>query len=151
MVKEIALTDTQTIKMNNNDIILAKFLGWFQEDGQPDTWYMKTDNAIVVVYSTYKDPFKRLPFSHDANYLIKVIEKIKTSIRRIEDTKKARQGEYFIDRFEIKLGSFWCTLYRWTKEGWVIDHVSCVIGENCIDWMDGLYKFLVKIVKIIAK
>lgn len=62
-------------KTEGNEII-AKWLGWFKEEGQPDTWYVKTDTAIVVACSTYKDPFKELPFHKDWNRLIPVVKKL---------------------------------------------------------------------------
>ena len=53
---------------------IAKMLGWFQEDGQPDTWFAISDSAKYVVYSLYKDQFKELPFHKDWNYLMKAKE-----------------------------------------------------------------------------
>jgi len=46
----------EELKQKNEAI--AKMLGWFQEDGQPHTWFQKSDCAIIVVYSTYKDKFQ---------------------------------------------------------------------------------------------
>ena len=64
---------TQSEIKKRNEAI-AKMLGWFKEDGQPETWFAIIDSAKYVVYSEYKDQFKELPFHKDWNYLMKAKE-----------------------------------------------------------------------------
>lgn len=61
---------------NEDDILIAEFLDWFQEDDQRETWYVNGQSAIYVAYSTYKSPTNDLPFSHSWDSLFPVITKI---------------------------------------------------------------------------
>jgi len=74
-----------SILSDNN--LIAKFLGWYQEDDQPDTWYKKEAHSINVVYSLYKDVFKELPFHKDWNYLINVYNEVILRLQEINTTK----------------------------------------------------------------
>lgn len=64
-------------KMFNDDQLIARYLGWYQEEGQPDTWFKKTESSIIVAYSFYNHyPHRDLPFHRDWNALMEVINKI---------------------------------------------------------------------------
>lgn len=61
---------------NEWNIFIANFLGWFREDGQPQTWFIQTDVAKHVIYSEYKDQLRELPFHKSYDYLMPVVVKI---------------------------------------------------------------------------
>lgn len=70
------------IDYNQLDNEIAKFLGWFTQDGQYGTWFYKDHEptAIRVAYSEHNNyPYIGLPFRRDWNYLIKVIEEIENT------------------------------------------------------------------------
>jgi hypothetical protein len=68
------------ITKEGNELI-AKFLGWFKEEGHSDTWYEIIGYAKVVAYSEYKDQFSELPFHKDWNYLMMAVNKIEKTNR----------------------------------------------------------------------
>ena len=56
---------------------IAKFLGWFQEDGNKYTWFEKGESAIYVAYSLFPSGLHHdLPFHRDWNYLMKAVTKV---------------------------------------------------------------------------
>jgi len=71
-------TDNMEIQEGNE--IIAKYLGWFKEDDEYDTWFMRSDNCIVVAWSSYKHPFKELPFHKDWNQLIPVVKRVQKEL-----------------------------------------------------------------------
>ncbi len=67
----------QRMTLKQKDELIAKFLGWFQEDGQKDTWFIIDGFAKYVVYSIHSNhPYLDLPFSRSKDWLFKVIDKI---------------------------------------------------------------------------
>ena len=139
---------------------IADFLGWFIEDGYTGSWFIINEPAKYVVYSEHNNyPHKGLPFDRDINYLLPAIEKLKKDIRRSNDTKNVKIGEYFIDEFSITLNTFYFKLYQWTETGWAMSgdkdnhHLTFqyIIGTNCEDFKDGLFKFVSHIIKVINK
>ena len=53
---------------------IAKFLGWFQQEGQEGTWFVNDGTAIHVAYSIHNNyPHRDLPFHRDWNMLMDVI------------------------------------------------------------------------------
>lgn len=62
------------IKRGNE--IIAAFLGWFKEDGQPETWFVLTEHAKHVAYSEYNDPLRELNFHKSWDALMPVYQKI---------------------------------------------------------------------------
>jgi hypothetical protein len=67
----------EEIKQGNE--IIAKALGWFQEEGQDGTWFKIFGNRIVVAYSIHNNyPHKDLPFHRDWNALYEIIEVIES-------------------------------------------------------------------------
>ena len=51
---------------------IADFLGWFQEEGHTNSWFVIKDNAQYVAYNNPLD----LPFHRDWNYMNQVIDKL---------------------------------------------------------------------------
>ena len=158
------MTTTKSVKKNmgvkDRNETIAKFLGWFKEDGQPETWFKIDDSAKYVVYSEYKDPFKELPFHKDYNYLMEALEKIRTTIKGSGDneTKDAKINEYFIDELELKRRSLYIRLIQWTKKGWrMFDHrnrdlsILYTIGYNCKTYKEGIFFAVSDIAKVLTK
>lgn len=80
------------IDYDSLDNEIAKFIGWFTQEGQEGTWFCKDGNAIYVAYSAHNNyPHKNLPFSRDWNYLQTVIEDIENTCHPNYDGS----GEYF--------------------------------------------------------
>lgn len=141
--------------------LLAKFMGWWMEEDQPGTWFERTTHAIYVAYSVQTSyPYRDLPFKHDPKYLMKVMEKFRTTVKGSSDgeTKGAKVGQYFIDRFEIGRNVFFGTIIQWTRKGWRMFNDAnkelCsyrMIGENCEDWQEGLFYFLSDLIIPIAE
>ena len=127
--------------------LCARLIGWFQEDGQDETYfeYSLDENnkpfSKIVAYSLYRDNWKELPFHKDLNYTYKLLEKV-NSFKRSVDEEKIKIGESLIDRFEIHTKSFFANIFIWTKNGWKDFSVYYVVGENCEDWKQGFYLFL---------
>ena len=66
--------------------VIAKWLGWYQEENQSDSWFMVSGNCIAVAWSTWKDQFKELPFHKDWNYLIPVVKKVLNNLYEIVES-----------------------------------------------------------------
>lgn len=73
--------------MNNQEIhkkneLLAKLLGWEEEEGyDKGIWMENFGVAKVVAYSIHYSknfPHEDLPFHRDYNYLMKIVDKIET-------------------------------------------------------------------------
>lgn len=58
------------------DEMIAKFMGWFQEKHQPETWFIIKDDCKYVAYSTYNDRLGELPFHKSWDALMEVYKKI---------------------------------------------------------------------------
>lgn len=106
---------------------IAKFLGWFREDGQSESWFFIPDDGAgkYVAYSEYKDRYRGLPFSHDFGSLLQVIERIqKTMIHSNQNSGRMKRGEFMIDEFRLTLTSLYIKLFEWTKTGWRMTNQS---------------------------
>ena len=93
---------------------LAKFLGWYQEKDEPYTWYKKGEFAISVAFSTYNSTFKELPFANDFNYILKVLEALRT-----RDSSIRKPHQITIERLELSLEHIAIKLLEW-KDGHLI-------------------------------
>jgi hypothetical protein len=82
--------EVSSITINNNNKLIAKFLGWFNEPDQPDgIWFKIVDGVKYVSYRQYDDMLNELPFHKDWNYLMNVVEKIENMRYGIEITPGA--------------------------------------------------------------
>lgn len=96
------LPEISDSKIKEDNELIAKFLGWFQEDDREDTWFVKTDFAIHVAYSTINNyPYKDLPFHRDWNYLMKVVETIESIDEWVLDIYGKNCEVEFGDNFTI--------------------------------------------------
>jgi hypothetical protein len=65
------------LEIAKNNELIAKFLGWFQEEGQEGTWFYVDDSAKRVAYSIHNNyPHRDLPFHRSWEWLMPVVEKI---------------------------------------------------------------------------
>jgi len=66
------------LEIDKKNVMIARFLGWFQTEHQgPGSWFKTTDCAIVVAYSSYNNyPHQDLPFRRDWIWLMQALDKI---------------------------------------------------------------------------
>ena len=63
--------------------IIAKFKGWFEE-GATGSWYVIDGCGKYVAFSTYKEPYRDLPFHRSWEYLMDVVEQVEnTKIEKV--------------------------------------------------------------------
>jgi len=100
---------------------IATMMGWWKENGQPETWWTKNEIAQYVVYSEYKDNFKEMPFHKRYRFLMMAIEYIRQNIRKVHEVREKMKtekilmipGEVFIERFDINLTHINITTAVW--------------------------------------
>ena len=117
------------------NIAIALFLGWFKENGQPDTWYEILNNtAQYVAYSEYSDPYKSLPFNRDWAWLMKAVEKVEDIMDGIYVTRVCMdRGRCVIKLKDKELFSASTTeLGIATK----IDATFIAVSDFCIAWCE---------------
>jgi hypothetical protein len=65
------------IKIEKGNRLIAKFKGWFEEEGGLEgTWYEIQGCGKYVAFSTYKETYRDLPFHRSWNDLMPVVEQI---------------------------------------------------------------------------
>jgi len=100
----------EQIKEGNDSI--ANFLGWFKQEEQEGSWFIKSDVAIYVIYSIHNNyPHQDLPFHRDWNYLMAVIDKLGETIYQ-KDWKKY----YTYSQLLNKIWEKWIHLRFETKD-----------------------------------
>lgn len=95
----------EEIKQGNE--IIAEALGWFQEEGNTNTWFKKDKSAVVVAYSIHNNyPHNDLPFLRDWNALYEIIEVVES----LDQSEAYDYGLSYMYKVEItRNGS---TVYR---------------------------------------
>lgn len=62
-------------EIDEKNRIIAKFKGWFEE-GATGSWYVIDGCGKYVAFSTYKEPYRDLPFHRSWEWLMPVVLKI---------------------------------------------------------------------------
>jgi len=130
----------------NRNLAIAKLIGWFQEEDQPETWFEfyyenGAPTAKYVAFSTYKSHFRgELPFRTDLNYLYKALE----IILKMEPAHSTEVGKYWLNNLVFNENGFSGVLGknalnddRGFEPLFVIRKVSLNMS-----WRDALYLFI---------
>lgn len=96
-------------KIFNGNAEIAKMMGWFQEDGQPYTWYETGEVAIYVAYNTDSGHQKELPFHKDWNWLLKAKERIVM----LTGKKISDESMNYLETFSYKVNVATLKDYNW--------------------------------------
>jgi hypothetical protein len=70
----LILQQQQILEGNN---LIAKLLGWYQQEGEEGTWFVRSEFTIDVAYSIHNNyPWRDLPFFRSWEWLHKAIDKV---------------------------------------------------------------------------
>ena len=96
-----------------------------------------------------------LRWHSDWNWLMESVEFIKKNIKSSSNTRDAKIGELFIDKWEFKVKSYYVRLIQWTKNGWRMPDrddmelsLLYIIGENCESEKEALFLIVSDIAKL---
>ena len=96
-----------------------------------------------------------LKYHSDWNWLMEAVEFIKKNIKSSSNTRDAKIGELFIDKWEFKVKSYYVRLIQWTKNGWRMPDrddmelsLLYIIGENCESEKEALFLIVSGIAKL---
>lgn len=153
-------------KMNAEEVLrnhaIAEWLGWYEKPGAVGIWYHKNeDGTEELVYNeyTYTETPRGLPFNWDDFFLLRTYEKLRKSVRSLNEAIKDRSperkdSEFFFDRWVMTNNELICWLVQWKDGQWVdedfIPEIKIKLDDDAHDFKTGLYLFVSQIVLTIS-